>query len=262
VSNAPDRPVPRISVVINCAYGIKFLREAIDSVFAQTFTDWELVFIDNCSTDGSAELAKSYLPSGRLRYVRLAERIPLYAARNVGLDNAKGEFVAFHDADDVLEPQMLEQLLARMKPDLTFVYGGYRYIDAQGRFLGRDVQGRVAGDLAPALMIRAFVAVGCLLLRREATREIRFDPGYNIIGDFDMWQRLSAAGRKCDYADAYLTRIRVHGGNMSLTLADRWIGEERRFYRSFIRQNGLRYPTILLYIFKVELSRLLRRKRI
>src|SRR5476649_1405747 len=122
--------MPKISVVMNCAYGVRFLKEAIDSVFSQTFSDWEIIFVDNCSTDGCTEVAMNYRHTGRVTYVRTEQRIPLYAARNVALDSAKGEFVSFHDVDDVLETEMLEKLFGAMQSPLTCVYGGYRYIDA------------------------------------------------------------------------------------------------------------------------------------
>jgi len=161
-----------------------------------------------------------------------------------------------------MEPNMFLMLLESMRPGIAFVYGGYRYMDADGAFLQRKIQGRIRGDVGHRLLLQSFVGVGCLLLRRSVTDSIRFDPSYNIIGDFEMWMRLSAEGYKCDYVDACLTRLRVHGNNTSLTQAHRWNIEERRFYRGFISRYGLRYPEILFYIIKAELSHILGRKRI
>lgn len=254
--------MPRISVIMNCAYGARFLREAIDSVFAQSFRDWEIVFVDNCSTDGSAEIACAYANSGRIRYIRTEERIPLYAARNVGIAHCSGTYISFHDVDDILETDMLKNLHEKIEGGASMVYGGYRYVGEVGNFLGRDVQGRARGDLTSRLLLRSFVAVGCVLVRSEVFRKTRFDPSYNIIGDFEMWTRISAAGCICEPVERFLTRIRVHGGNLSIVQFNRWIMEERRFYRQFLSKHGLRYPAILVYILKAELSHLLQRKRI
>jgi len=247
---------------MNCANGVEFLREAIDSVFLQEFSDWELVFVDNCSTDGSAEIVQSYAHDGRIRYVRTDTRMPLYAARNVGVANAKGQYVSFHDVDDILEVDMLARLHEAMNESVSLVYGGYRYIDRNGNFLGRNIQGNARGNLTNRLLLRSFVAVGCVMVRREVIERMRFDPSYNIIGDFEMWTRLAAAGERCVPVDRFLTRIRVHGRNLSIVQFDRWIGEERRFYRKFLSRHGIRYPAIMAYIVKSELSHLIKRKRI
>ncbi|MDE2111690.1 MAG: glycosyltransferase [Alphaproteobacteria bacterium] len=252
----------KISIIMNCAYGVQFIKEAIDSVFSQTYPDWEIVFVDNCCADGSVQIARSYEHTGRVRYVRTASRIPLYAARNVGVQSAAGRYIAFHDVDDVLEPNALERLHAKMQPDLTFVYGGYRYIDGSGTFLPRKIQGHASGNIANQLLYRPFIAIGCILLRREIFDKEQFDASYDILGDFDMWLRLSANGALCDFVDEHLTRIRVHGANMSIVKFHKWIQEERRCYRNFLAVQGLRYPMILFAVLKFEVSHLIRRRRI
>lgn len=258
----PEKSQPKISVVMNCAYGVEFLREAIDSVFAQTWPSWEIVFVDNCSTDGSAELARSYEPFGKLRYVKTPERIPLYAARNFGLDYADGDYIAFLDVDDMWEPETLEKLAQAMTPDVSLVYGGYRYVDKVGRALPKQVQGHAAGDIMTALMIRAFVAISCILVRREMFELERFDPTYDMKGDFDLWMRLCTHGALWAVVKGHLAKIRVHGNNLSSVQAKKWIVEERRFYRSFIRRFGLRYPSVLLFIAKYEFAHLIGHKKI
>ncbi|HUZ75361.1 MAG TPA: glycosyltransferase family 2 protein [Stellaceae bacterium] len=253
--------MPLVSVIMNCAYGERFLKEAIDSVFAQTHPDWEIVFVDNCSTDGSAAIATAYESTGRLRSVRTSERIPLYAARNVGVENARGEFIAFLDVDDAWKPQMLESLLARMRPGVSFVYGGYRYIDAAGRPLPTPMRRRRRGVVVNPQLWRSLISIGCILLRTDILRAETFDPTFNMLGDFELWLRLGTRHHVCDYVDDTLELSRIHGANGSLVLHDRWIIEERKLYRTFLMQHGLRYPMILAYIAKCEIRRLIGRHR-
>ena len=84
--------VPSVSVIMNCFNGEKYLRQAIDSVLAQTFNDWEIVFWDNQSTDASAHIVKSY-EDPRLRYFHAPKHTWLYEARNYAMAEARGEFL-------------------------------------------------------------------------------------------------------------------------------------------------------------------------
>ncbi len=247
----------RLTVVMNCAYGVQYLREAIDSVYAQTFQDWEILFIDNVSDDGSAEVARSYEHTGRMKYVRLEKRIPLNAARNVALDIVQSELVSFLDVDDALEPDAFALQIEKMTPGVSLVYGGWRFIDSQGRALAKYIQGRTDGNIVNALLVRSFIAISGILVRRQALETARFDAGYDLIGDFDMWIRISAAGNRCAYVEGHLVRIRVHGENMSIVKYRKWIAEERRFYRRFLAKHGpFRYPAIFAYVMKREIFNL------
>lgn len=107
---------PCVSVIMNCRNSSEFLKEAIDSVFAQSFDNWEIVFWDNQSTDASPEIAQSYCRASSdgdeqkkrvLRYFRAEEPAPLGQARNLAIQKARGELIAFLDCDDLWEPDKL-----------------------------------------------------------------------------------------------------------------------------------------------------------
>src|SRR5829696_2506866 len=99
---------PLVSVIMNCFNGEKYLREAIDSVLAQSYTNWEIIFWDNQSTDDSARIVRSYRDP-RLKYFYAPTHLPLYGARNHAIDRAAGELIAFLDVDDWWIPSKLEQ---------------------------------------------------------------------------------------------------------------------------------------------------------
>ena len=248
-----------ISVIMNCFNGERFLKEAIDSVFAQTHRDWEIVFVDDCSTDSSAGIARSYEATGRLTIVRTTERSTLYAARNFGIDHARGEFISFLDVDDVWQPQTLKRLVSRMGPETTFVYGGWRCIDADGNALQMERIPRRRGIVVNSLLLRSFIAVSCILLRADICRRERFDPYYILMGDYDLWIRLGTLGCACDFVALPLLLSRIHDNNISLQIENRWIVEQRHFYRNMLRRRGLRYPMILGFILKYEISHLVGR---
>src|SRR4051812_49001662 len=98
--------MPPVSVIINVRNGVLFLRDAINSVLAQTFTDWELIIWDDCSTDDSAAIAKSYQDQ-RIHYSLSPQDTPLGQARNNAIAQTRGEWLAFLDQDDIWLPHKL-----------------------------------------------------------------------------------------------------------------------------------------------------------
>lgn len=124
---------PLVSCIIIFLNEERFIREAIDSVFAQTYDDWELLLVDDGSTDGSTQIALQYAEQypAKVRYLEHPghQNLGSSAARNLGLSNAKGEYIAFLDADDVWVPHKLQQQLMILKshPEATVLYGNTRY---------------------------------------------------------------------------------------------------------------------------------------
>ena len=121
---AQSRP-PRVSAIIIFLNGERFLAEAIDSVLAQRFTDWELILVDDGTTDGATAIAQRYAADhpGRIRYMEHPghENRGMSASRNAGLRAARGEFIAFLDADDIWLPKRLEVHVAALDahPDVS-----------------------------------------------------------------------------------------------------------------------------------------------
>lgn len=107
--------MPAVSVIVPVYNGEKYLRECLDSLLAQTLEDLEIIVVDDGSTDGSAEICHEYLNRDprRVRYMHTANS-GQSAARNIGLDNATGKYIAFCDADDTYAPYAMEMLLTRM----------------------------------------------------------------------------------------------------------------------------------------------------
>lgn len=100
---------PRFSIIMNVYNGEQYLREALASVFAQTLGDWELIFWDDQSSDGSEEVLRAFPPDPRVRYFRAAEHVPLTLARRAAIAEARGAWLAFLDQDDVWTADKLEK---------------------------------------------------------------------------------------------------------------------------------------------------------
>lgn len=120
---------PKVSAIMIFLNGERFIAEAIDSIIGQTFTDWELILVDDGTTDGATAIAKSYaeVRPGQIRYVEHAGHVNLgmSASRNTGLRLARGENVAFLDADDIWLPRRLETHVALLDshPEVSLVIG-------------------------------------------------------------------------------------------------------------------------------------------
>ena len=234
--DAQPRPQPLVSVIMNCYNGETFLKEAIDSVLAQTYQNWEIVFWDNQSTDRSAQIFKSY-GDARLRYFYAPAHTRLYQARNYAIEKASGEFIAFLDVDDRWLPSKLEkQIVLFSDAEAGLVCGNY-WIESERtrkrwKWLKRPAPtGWVLNDLLKSY----FVGLPTLVVRRSALASLDHpcDPRYHVIGDFDLVVRLSIRW-KLDCVQEPVALYRVHDSNESLKHRARhpdelesWVGKMR-----------------------------------
>ena len=243
---------PLVSIIMNCYNGEEFLTNAIDSIYLQTYPNWEIIFWDNASTDNSATIAQSY--NERLKYFRGDKTLPVYTARNLALKECKGLAIAFLDTDDIWLDYKLEKQVYFLKQDCPFIYGGYKDIDSDGNETGITESTNISGKITRSLLKRNPISIGCVMIKANLIKEIGFDPRYELLGDFDLWVRLSV-DHEISYVDEILELSRQHGDNLSDTMKDNWLKERRYFYKKFIKSNSiLKYPEILLYIFKTEIK--------
>jgi len=206
--------LPLVSVIMNCLNGEKYLREAIDSVYAQTYGNWEIIFWDNASTDQSGEIARGY--DGRLRYFRGEETIPLGAARNEALKRARGEFLAFLDCDDIWLPEKLAKQIPRFdEARVCLVFCDTYFFSDQG--IIRQLYARrkpPRGQVFRHLLGDYFLSMETVVIRRRALDALSewFDPRFNMIEETDLFLRLAHDG-EFDYVDDPLAKWRVHAAS-------------------------------------------------
>jgi glycosyltransferase involved in cell wall biosynthesis len=123
---------PLVSVIMPVYNGMATLERAVRSVQAQSFADWELLVVDDCSTDGSREaVAARAAADARIRPLRCTENRGPGAARNLGLRSARGQFIAYLDCDDEYDPRYLEHV-ARLRDKGDVLVFGYDFVDDDG----------------------------------------------------------------------------------------------------------------------------------
>ena len=205
-----------ISVIIPCYNYAKFLRFAVESVLAQTCPALEILLIDDGSTDETPEIAQSF--PAPVRYVR-QENAGLSAARNRGIAEARGEFVAFLDADDAFLPRMLERCLAefeRLGPGWGLVAVQPSGIDAQGTPLPRkELPWSFAGEVSARQLVIKNRFVPTVVVRRHLFAKTGgFNPEFRSSEDREMWIRLAGVARLWLLNESLVLK-RSHGSNMS-----------------------------------------------
>jgi glycosyltransferase involved in cell wall biosynthesis len=178
--------------VIPCYNQAHFLGEAIESVLSQTYPHFEVVVVDDGSTDNTQEVASRY-PG--VRCVRQEDNQGLAAARNTGIRRSRGEYLVFLDADDRLLPNALEAGLSALKahPECAFVAGRYRYIAFDGSALLTPQPPRVERDHYLALLGRNYITTPAVVMYRRPVFEYvtGFDPSVSPAEDYDLYLRIA-----------------------------------------------------------------------
>ena len=223
-SSGEAPPAPKVSVIIPVYNQASYLGQAIDSVLAQTWRHYELIVVDDGSTDGSDDVAKEY--GGSLRYVRKTNGGGASAV-NAGVRVARGEWIAILPSDDVWEPGKLARQWEAIEahPEARFVYTDYSIIDREGRLMRRTSHpvptGRKRQRLA--LLRGCFINGGSVLLRRAVFQEVGgFDETNRYAPDYDYWLRVTEKYEALRVPEPLL-RYRVHPAQDSQKFRAIWV---------------------------------------
>ncbi len=197
---------PRVSIVLPTFNGARFLAESIESCLAQTFTDWELIIVDDASTDDTPHIVAAYAArDGRIRGIRHEANRKLPGALNTGYAAARGEFITWTSDDNRYRPEALAELVAYLDahPDVDAVYTDYSLFDEQG------VVGELRRVQDPhALVFKQCVGPSFLHRKRLSDAIGPYADDLFLAEDYDFWLRASAAGTlRPLHRDLYLYRM-------------------------------------------------------
>ena len=229
---------PLVSVVMNCYNGERYLKEAIDSVYLQTYQNWEIIFWDNASTDRSAEIALSY-DAERLKYYSSSHTTSLGEARNLALGRVTGKYIAFLDCDDRYLPEKLaKQVLLMESTQYVFCYGSVIIIDDQGREKRKSPVKNCSGELFGKLLMRYEINMQTvMLLTSYISREmITFDCNLKYAPDYDLFMKI-ASNESVGVIKEYLSEYRVHSGSLSKTTLSIVADENSYVLRSIVEHH-------------------------
>ena len=202
---------PAVSVVITTFNRQELLPRAVRSVLSQTYTDFELIIVDDHSTDSTGSVVRDF-EDPRIRYVRLEKNSGLSASRNTGIHIARGQYVAFLDDDDEWKPEKLEKQVAlanESPPEYGVFHCGADKVDAMGQLIGQSFpSGR--GNVREDLVQRNLVTISSTyLFRNDALDRIGgFDENLASHVDYDIWMKIAQAELHSDYVDESLVILR------------------------------------------------------
>ena len=212
--------MPKISVVMPAYNAEKYIKEAIDSILGQTFGDFELIIINDCSTDSTENIILSYSDS-RIVYLKNEKNMGVAATLNRGLQAARGEYIARMDSDDIALSQRLEKQLQHMKRNGDVIVCGSNFIPFHDSGdLPVSCVPEEDGQIKTFLLFGSPFAHPTVMIRASVLKEtgLCYDVAYEKVEDYYFWMQLSRCGKFANLNEPLL-RYRNHSQQVSVTAA-------------------------------------------
>ena len=207
--------MPKISVIMPVYNGDKYLKEAVDSILNQTFSDFEFIIIDDGSTDNTEQIIKSY-DDKRILYIKNEQNLGVAESLNKGLDMAKGEYIARMDADDISLPERFEKQLQYMERHKNIAVCGSS-IECFGAVKNkRSTAPCGKKKIRLSLLIKSGVFHPTVIMRRSIIEKehYRYNAYYDKVEDFELWTRVAVKYRINNIKEVLL-RYRIHSNQVT-----------------------------------------------
>ena len=238
---------PTVSIIMPAYNARETIGGSIECVQRQTYTDWELIIVNDASVDDTAMVATRYLADARIRLINCTDNTGMSAARNLAVRNARGRYIAFLDADDLWTESKLQRQVGyhSKHPECSISHTGF--IEFSDRTRKRRPwrqlvvpARRKKGYLLPLLYTSNVVATLTVVMLRDLFLEAKgFDTSLYAAEDLDLWIRLSKKGYEFGYIDEVLARYRVVSSGVSKNTS-----KYRRSFRDFVRRKIVDDPEI------------------
>lgn len=203
-----------VSIITPAYNSERFIAETILSVQAQTYTNWEMIIVDDCSTDKTAEIIASFQEKDpRIKYICNATNRGSAISRNIALQKAKGKWIAFLDSDDIWHPEKLEKQIEFMKRNnYHFSYTNYCEIDENSKETGILVSGP---KVITKKMMIAYCWPGCLTIMYDAEKiGLMQSVDIKINEEYALWIKISKI-TNCHLLEENLAKYRRHSQSLS-----------------------------------------------
>lgn len=255
-----DNTKPLVSIIMNCHNGAKYLSNSIESILNQNYSNWELIFFDNMSTDRSLAIVKSYNDK-RIKVFSSTSLLNLYDARNNALLNIKGNYVCFLDTDDLWEKEKIQKQVNYLinNSNFSMVYSNFYVLKNDKKFL-RFKYNLPKGKIINELLKHYTIGILTTCVNSKVFKKTIFDKNYNIIGDFDFFIKLSE-NSEVGCIQEPLATYRVHTNNYSrqnlkiyIQELSNWIKKKKFLYN----KKGISLFFLKYYLIKLKVKYLLR----
>ena len=200
---------------MNCRNGQKFLAKSLMSIMSQSYKNWELIFWDNNSKDNSKNILKK-IKYKRIKYFNSKFTYKLYKARNLAISKASGKYICFLDTDDLWKKNFLNKHLNIIqKNNCDVVYSKYIINnEVKNKFKINLKSNLPSGFLTQFLLNNYVIGISSVLLKKEIFKSYKFNPNYQIIGDFDFFLKLSLKYKFFPIQSPYMI-YRFHNENFT-----------------------------------------------
>lgn len=210
--------MPTVSVLLPVYNAEKFLNEAIESVISQSLVDWELILIDDGSTDSSLNILETFATQdSRIKIYKNEQNLGLIATLNKGVELCNGDYIARMDADDIMQPNRLEKQVLFLERNRGYGMCGTNalIIDQEGHETGRIVNLASNELLRINLLFSVPFVHPSIMFRKEIFNDIEYDLDYKHVEDYDLWVRFSTEWKIANLPD-FLFKYRWHDKNVSI----------------------------------------------
>jgi glycosyltransferase involved in cell wall biosynthesis len=215
--------------------GEKYLKEAVDSVLSQTYTNIELVMVNDGSTDTSKQIIRSYTDP-RIRYIENESNGGIVYSRNRGLTESKGQYVATLDCDDIALPERISRQVDFLQnnPEYGMCGSFYRTIDSEGNFLEKIHFPTENTDIISHLLIGNCFCNSTVMIRRDIAKDLKYREKFDIVEDYELWYRISKRAKLANLAHEYVL-YRVHGTNISAAKLNDMLARLKKINEEILR---------------------------
>jgi glycosyltransferase involved in cell wall biosynthesis len=228
ISKIKDKNNYLVSIVMNCFNGEKYLKEAINSLLAQTYKNWELIFYDNCSTDKSKQIIKEYKDK-RIYYFRSNKKHNLGLARKKALVKTKGDFISFLDTDDIWKRNKIQkQIKSFDNAKIGFSISNSIFFNKSKNKNFYSLNTKFKKKVFYKLVENYFISFDTVMIRWSYLKKLNhmFDERFNIIHDMDLLIRLSIIC-EMNYVPFSLSKWRMREESLSYNNFDSIIKEKK-----------------------------------
>lgn len=245
---------PMVTVLMSVYNGEKFLKEAMDSILTQTFTDFEFLIINDGSTDNSVKIIESYNDS-RIRLINNEKNLKLIASLNKGISLARGKYIARMDCDDISSPMRLEKEVDFLENSLEYGLVGtfYTVIDGTGKEQYNKSYPSSNDLIKLFLSLNCPLAHGSIMGRTELFRQNLYgSEEYSAVEDYELWTRMTKV-TKIHNIPEYLFKYRIYGESFSDTKTQQMYNETLEISKKSYRNNKREYKKLIKEQFLEEL---------
>ena len=231
--------LPKVSILMNCFNGDKYISEAIDSVVSQTYKNWELIIWDNLSTDNSKNIISSYRDE-RIKYYCAKKHSDLGQARKLAYLKFSGDLIAFLDVDDIWFPHKLEKQVKVFEDNgFAICFSNTQYFSKK-RAINLYDQKFNPTLTTKKLITNYYLSLESIMIDNKKVKLLpyNFDPKFNHIADFDLIVRLSTCG-KIFYLPEVLSGWRIHSESESFIFKRKLFLEKDRWTAYHLKHNFL-----------------------